>query len=161
MPLMRTTRPFNAINNTLDDYKTNCTDRWRYIKTPLQSRRHYLKKTLTLKSQSQRLEFKATYIKPSTLPAKGTDNIDIKIKILIVIPCYFVSFNNYIMTLAFEALWQAPHRWSPLQKKFPCLYKYPSRNSDPSGYASLDWRSHASSVWCRLWGRFLYRDSKK
>ena len=144
-PLTRTARPFNAINNTLDSYETNCTDCWRYIKTPLQSRRRYLKKTLTSQSQSQRLEFKATYIKPSTLPAKGIDNIDTKIKILIVIPCYFVSYNNSTLTLALEALWQAPPWWSPLQKKFPCLYRYPSWNLDLSGYASLNWRSHASS----------------
>ena len=109
-PLMRTAGPFNAINNTLDGYKTNCTDRWRYIKIPLQGRRRYLKETLTSQSQSQWLEFKATYINPITLPAKGMDNIDTKIKILIVIPSYFVSFNNSVLTSASEALWQTPHR---------------------------------------------------
>ena len=158
---MRTAGPFNAINNTLDGYETNCTDHWRYIKIPLQGRRRYLKETLTSQSQSQWLEFKATYINPITLPAKGMDNIDTKIKILIVIPYYFVSFNNSVLTSASEALWQTPHRWSPLQKKFPCLYKYPSRNLDLSGYISLDWRSHASSVWLYLWESFMYRDSKK
>ena len=80
MPLTRKTGPFNAINNTLDGYETNCTNHWRYIKTPLQSRRHYLKETLSSQSQSQWLEFKATYIKPSTLPSKGTDNIDTRNK---------------------------------------------------------------------------------
>ena len=143
---MRTAGPFNAINNTLDGYETNCTDHWRYIKIPLQGRRRYLKETLTSQSQSQWLEFKATYINPITLPAKGMDNIDTKIKILIVIPYYFVSFNNSVLTSASEALWQTPHRWSPLQKKFPYLYRYPSGNSDPSGYVLLDWRSHASLV---------------
>ena len=108
-PLTRTARPFNAINNTLDGYETNYTYRWRYIKTPLQGRRRYLKETLTSQSQSQRLEFKATYIKLTTLPAKGMDNINTKTKILFVIPCYFVSFNNSILTSALEALWQAPH----------------------------------------------------
>ena len=108
-PLMRTAGPFNAINNTLDGYETNCTDHWRYIKIPLQGRRRYLKETLTSQSQSQWLEFKATYINPITLPAKGMDNIDTKIKILIVIPYYFVSFNNSVLTSASEALWQAPH----------------------------------------------------
>ena len=61
-------------NNILDNYKTNCTNRWRYIKTPLQSRRRYLKETLT----PQQLESKARYIKPSTLPWKGTKNINLK-----------------------------------------------------------------------------------
>ena len=64
IPLTRTSGPFNATNNALDSYKTNCTDRLRYIKTPLQSKRRYLKETLT----PQRLEPKARYIKPSTLP---------------------------------------------------------------------------------------------
>ena len=144
-PLTRAARPFNAINNTLDGYETNCTDRWRHIKTPLQGRRRYQKETLTSQSQSQRLEFKATYIKPPTLLAKGTDNIDTKTKILIFILGYSISFNNYVLTLVSKVLWQAPHQWSPLQKKFPCLYRYPSRNLDPSGYVALDWRSHASS----------------
>ena len=52
-PLMRIAGPFNAINSTLDGYETNCTDHWRYIKTPLQGRRRYLKETLTSQSQSQ------------------------------------------------------------------------------------------------------------
>ena len=59
MPLTRTSGPFNATNNALDGYETNCTNHWRYIKTPLQSRRHYLKETLT----PQRLEPKARYKK--------------------------------------------------------------------------------------------------
>ena len=159
--LTKTAGPFNTINNTLGGYETNCTDRWRHIKTPLQGRRRYQKETLTSQSQPQRLEFKATYIKPPTLPAKGTDNIDTKTKILIVILYYSVSFNNSALTLASEVLWQAPHQWSPLQKKFPYLYKYPSRSSDPSRYVSLYWQSHASSVWHRLWEHFPYRDSKK
>ena len=75
-PLTRTSGPFNATNNALDGYETNCTDRWRYIKTPLQIRRRYLKETLT----PQRLESKATYIKPSTLPWKGTKNINLRKK---------------------------------------------------------------------------------
>ena len=73
-PLTRTCGPFNATNNALDDYETNCTDYWRYIKTPLQSGRCYLKETLT----PRRLEPKARYIKPSTLPWKGTKNINLK-----------------------------------------------------------------------------------
>ena len=60
----RTFGPFNATNNALDGYETNYTNRWKYIKTPLQSKRHYLKEALT----PQRLEPKAKYIKPSTLP---------------------------------------------------------------------------------------------
>ena len=75
-PLTRTARPFNAINNTLDGYKTNYTVHWRNIKTPLQGRRHYQRKTLTSQSQSQQLESKVTYIKPPTLPTKGMDIID-------------------------------------------------------------------------------------
>ena len=38
------------------------------IKAPLQGKRRYLRKKLT----SQRLEPKATYIKPPTLPTEGT-----------------------------------------------------------------------------------------
>ena len=112
--LTREAGPFNAINNTLDGYKTNYTVHWRNIKTPLQGRRHYQRKTLTSQSQSQQLESKATYIKPPTLPIKGTDNIETKMKILIDILCYSISFHNLILTLASEVLWQAPHWWSPL-----------------------------------------------
>ena len=60
--------------NTLDGYGTNCTNRWRYIKTPLQCRRRYLKEIL----MPQRLEPKETYKKPSTLPWKDTKNINLK-----------------------------------------------------------------------------------
>ena len=108
-PLTKAAGPFNTINNTMGGYETNCTDRWRHIKTPFQGRRRYQKETLTSQSQPQWLEFKATYIKPLTLPAKGTDNIDTKTKILIFILYYSVSFNNSALTLASEVLWQAPH----------------------------------------------------
>ena len=76
MSLTETAGPFNATNNVSDGYKTNCTDRWEHIKAPLHGRRRYQRKTLTSQSQSHRLESKATYIKPPTLPTKGTNIID-------------------------------------------------------------------------------------
>ena len=116
IPLTRTSGPFNATNNALDGYETNCTDRWRYIKTPLQSKRRYLKETLT----PQRLEPKARYIKPSTLPWKGMQNITPEKErdnwAFLVIS---YLFNNSILTLASKVLWQAPHQWSSPTEEVP------------------------------------------
>ena len=142
--------------NTLDGYETNCTDRWRYIKTPLQSRRHYLKETLT----PQWLEPKATYIKPSTLPWKVTENINLRKRETIGYSLLFYIHSTILFWLwhrsCFGKHYTGDH---PQQKRFPWSYRYPSRSLDPSGYTSLDWRSYASSAWHRLWGRFLHRDS--
>ena len=142
--------------NTLDGYGTNCTDRWRYIKTPLQSRRRYLKETLT----PQRLEPKATCIKPSTLPWKGTENINLRKRETIGHSLLFCIHSIILFWLWHQSCFGRHHTGDHLQqKRFPWLYRYPSWSPDPSGYASLDWRSYASSVWCRLWGCFLHQDS--
>ena len=142
-PLTRTSGPFNITNNALDGYETNCTDRWRYIKIPLQSRRRYLKEKLT----PQRLEPKARYIKPSTLPWKGTKNINLKKRETIE---HSWLFHIYSIILFWLWYWRGcgRHHTShhPQQKKFPWSYRYPSRILDPSGYALLDWRSYASSL---------------
>ena len=42
------------------------------LKAPLQGRRHYQRKTLTLQCQTQWLGSRATYIKLPTLPPQGT-----------------------------------------------------------------------------------------
>ena len=121
--------------NTLDGYGTNCTDRWRYIKTPLQSRRRYLKETLT----PQRLELKATCIKPSTLPWKGTENINLRKRETIGHSLLF-CIHSIILFWFWHLRRCGKHHTGehPQQKKFPWLYRYPSRSLDPSGHASLD-----------------------
>ena len=93
--LTETIGSFNATNNASDGYRTNCIDRWEHIKAPLRGRRHYQRKTLTSQSQSQRLESKATYIKPLTLPTQGTDIIDTLEGYWLPF-CYFVSFYNIL-----------------------------------------------------------------
>ena len=144
--------------NTLDGYETNCTDRWRYIKTPLQSRRHYLKETLT----PQWLEPKATYIKPSTLPWKVTENINLRKRETIGYSLLFYIHSTILFWLWHRSCFGKHHTGDhPQQKRFPWSYKYPSWSLDPSGYASLNWWSYTSSVWRCLWGRFLHRDSTK
>ena len=142
--------------NTLDGYETNYTDRWRYIKTPLQSRRHYLKETLT----PQWLEPKATYIKPSTLPWKVTENINLRKRETIGYSLLFYIHSTILFWLWHRSCFGKHHTGDhPQQKRFPWSYKYPSWSLDPSGYTSLDWRSYASSAWHCLWGCFLHRDS--
>ena len=156
--LTRTFGPFNATNNALDGYETNCTDRWRYIKTPLQSKRRYLKETLT----PQRLEPKARYIKPSTLPWKGTQNINLRKRETIKHSWLFHIYSIILFWLWHRRCCGRHHTGDhPQQKKFLWPYRYPSWSLDPSRYTSLDWQSYASSVWCRLWGRFLLQDSTK
>ena len=91
--LTETAGSFNATNNALDDYRTNCTDRWKHIKAPLQGRRRYQRKTLTSQSQSQQLESNATYIKPPTLPTQGTAITDTLEGYWLPF-CHFVSFYN-------------------------------------------------------------------
>ena len=141
--------------NTLDDYGTNCTDHWRYIKTPLQCRRRYPKETL----MPQRLEPKATYIKPSTLPWKGMKNINLKKRETIGYSWLFCIHSIFLLWLWHRRCFGRHHTGDhPQQKRFPRLYRYLSRSLDPSRYASLDWRSYASLVWRRLWGRFQHWD---
>ena len=77
---------------------------------PLQcTRRCYPQGTFT----PQRLEPRARYIKLSSLPWKGTQDIALKEKrdnrAFLIIP---YLFHNPVLTLASEVLWQAPHRWS-------------------------------------------------
>ena len=77
---------------------------------PLQcTRRRYPKGTFT----PQWLEPRARYIKLSSLPWKGTQDIALKEKrdnrAFLIIP---YLFHNPVLTLASEVLWQAPHRWS-------------------------------------------------
>ena len=77
---------------------------------PLQcTRRHYPNGTFT----PQRLEPRARYIKLSSLPWKGTQDITPEEKrdnrAFLIIP---YLFHNLVLTLASEVLWQAPHRWS-------------------------------------------------
>ena len=123
--------------NTLDDYETNCTDCWRYIKTPLQSRRRYL---------PQRLEPKATYIKPSTLPWKGTKNINLRNRETIDYSLLFYIHSTFLFWLWHQRCFGRHHTGDhPQQKRFPWSYRYPSQSLDPSRYASLDWQSYASS----------------
>ena len=77
---------------------------------PLQcTKRHYPKGTFT----PQRLEPRAGYIKLSSLPWKGTQEITPKKerdnRVFLIIP--YLS-HNLVLTLALKVLWQAPHRWS-------------------------------------------------
>ena len=144
--------------NTLDGYGTNYTDRWRYIKTPLQSRRHYLKEALT----PQRLELKAMCIKPSTLQWKGTENINLRKRETIEHSWLFHIYSIILFWLWHRRCCGRHHTGNhPQQKKFPWSYRYSSRSLDSSGYASLNWWSYTSSVWRCLWGHFLYWDSTK
>ena len=129
--------------NTLDGYRINCIDRWRYIKTLLQSKRRYLKETLT----PQWLEPKAMYIKPSTLPWKGTKKINLRKRETIGHSLLFCIHSIILFWLWHQRCFGRHHIGDhPQQKKFHWLYRYLSRNLDPSRYASLDWRSYASSI---------------
>ena len=102
--------------NTLDGYGTNCIDRWRYIKTPLQSRRRYLKETLT----PQRLEPKAMYIKPSTLPWKGTKKINLRKRKTIGQSLLFCIHSIILFWLWHQRCFGRHHTDDhPQQKKFP------------------------------------------
>ena len=100
--LMRTAESFNTTNNSQDGFRAKCTDCWSLIKTPsmqqeaLPKRRHlhpngwnpgydiYAFLTVVKRYAKRQYTF-------------------------LIIP--YLS-HKFVLTLASEVLWQAPHRWS-------------------------------------------------
>ena len=158
MPLTRTSGPFNATNNTLDGYKTNCTDCWRYIKTLLPSRRHYLKETLT----PQWLEPKARYIKSSTLPWKGTKNKNLRKRETIEHSWLFHIYSIILFWLWHQRCCGKHYTGDhPQQKKFPWSYRFRARvwihlgthhSTDEATLHQLGFKQHYTLKVFVFWG---------
>ena len=155
--LTETAWSFNAANNASDSYKTNYTDRWEHIKAPLLGSKRYQRMALTSQYQSQRLESKATYIKPSHCQHKV--HTKKKPTLWKDTNCHFAILFHFtkhflVLTLASETLWQAAHRWPHWKEQSFHLRRYLDESSDPSRCIHLDWWSHASSKGIIIWALF-------